>query len=72
MKRYVKNILISFSIFGIIVFILGIIPFGIGCIVSGKSFPWMNADSQWISFWGSYIGTLIGAATPFLILQHKA
>ena len=68
MKRYIEKVMIPFAILGIVIVIFGLIPYGIGCIVSGKSFPWMNVESQWIGFWGSYIGALIGGLTPFLIL----
>lgn len=53
----IKN---TFVIVGVISVIFVLIPLITGMVVSGKSFPWINDQSQWIGFWGNYLGALIG------------
>lgn len=48
-----------------------IIPMAIGEGVSADIFlDWTN-DNDWIGFWGSYVGAMIGAAIPLIVLHME-
>lgn len=49
-----------FAVIGLVCIIFVAVPLIIGIVVSGGCLPWMNDQSQWISFWGNYLGALIG------------
>lgn len=55
-----KRVKSALAIVGAVSIVFVLIPLITGRIVSGNSFPWMNEQSQWIGFWGNYLGALIG------------
>ena len=47
--------------------ILGAIP----CIIAGVSsmniWPWLTTDTDWLSFWGSYLGGISGGIVTIIV-----
>ncbi len=45
-----------------------VLPLIIACGTSANILDWVTNDNDWIGFWGSYIGTLIGSGVTLLVL----
>lgn len=46
-----------------------VIPIIIGIIVSIPGVSWLETSNDWIGFWGSYIGAIIGGLMTLLVLS---
>lgn len=70
--KVLKNVFLGVGL--VSVFLVGV-PLLIGCVVSGNSFTWINVDSQWIGFWGNYIGAIIGGlfsgVVAIYVMKHS-
>lgn len=65
MKKKDSKIKYSILLFSTI-FIITIIPIVIDWLIIGNSFPSNINNSEWVSFLGNYIGSLVGAAATLI------
>ena len=56
-----KKIIIALMVFAGIMIVLGIVP-GFVALVTTPNIINVNTESQWISFWGYYLGAITGGA----------
>lgn len=67
MKKNIKK----WCILSLCIIMVPLIPMVIGAGVSSDIFlNWTN-NNDWIGFWGSYVGAMIGAAIPLIILRME-
>ena len=58
------------SIVLLVIIVMGVIPFVLGCMISSPVFKNFVGGDSWIGFWGSYLGSIVsGMITLFVLFK---